>query len=178
MPQGRLLDWAASLTLELLRGCAAEFARVLMRVDDLVRESDPRNATELLPEHEDVFRLPATGTLEERRARVVARRVRRQRFRPVDIKAALAPLLGQAPADVVIIERTLAFCAAVRNEREIYRFLVYRDPNAPGAYFLDSAQALLDKMSPSHTQGHVIESIAFRVGDPHSLVGRDILGSG
>jgi len=91
--------------------------------------------------------------------------------------AALAPLLAQAPADVVVIERTRAFAIAVGDDREIYRFFIYRDPTLPDVYFLASAQAQVDRMQPSHTEGTVVESINFLCDDPHSLCDRDLLGA-
>ncbi|MGN6105790.1 MAG: hypothetical protein ACTHU0_11840 [Kofleriaceae bacterium] len=112
-----------------------------------------------------------------RRARVVARLVARQRYRPSDFQIALAPLLGQAAAEVVVLERTHTIAAAMGDVREIFRFFVYRDPAAPGAYSLADAQVLVDKIKPSHTAGHVIESVNFLCDDPHSLCERDILGA-
>ncbi|HET7505100.1 MAG TPA: putative phage tail protein [Kofleriaceae bacterium] len=168
---------ASSLLSSLLLDCADELARIHGRADDLLREADPSIATELLPDYERDLGEPSTGAPAERRARVVSRLVRRQRFRPVDFQVALAPLLGQAPAEVVVIERTRAFCVAVGDDREIYRFFIFRAPSLPGVAFLASAQAMVDRMAPSHTQGHVIESINFQCDDPHSLCDRDLLGA-
>jgi hypothetical protein len=176
LPPGRLWRLVASILLKVLEASAEELARVHGRAEDLLREADPRTATELLPDFERELRLTAVGTLEERRARVVARRVRRQRFRPVDFQNALAPLLGLAPENVVIIERSAEFAASIGDVREIFRFFAYRDPTLPGTHFLASAQELVNKMKPSHTAGHVIESVAARYGDPHSLYGRDLMG--
>ena len=178
LPPGRL--WrliGGSVLNRLLLGCADELARLDQRVADLLNEADATTATELLPEFERELRLDPAATLDERRARVVARLVRRQRFRPVDFKTALAPLLAQNAADVVVLERTRAFCVAVGDDREIYRFFIYRDPTLPGTYFLPSAQEMVDKMAPSHTAGQVIESINMRYDDPHSLYDRDLLGA-
>lgn len=178
LPPGRLWRLIGdSLLGQLLLGSADELARVNQRVTDLLNEADPTTATELLPEYERQLTLSPAATLDERRARVVARLVRRQRFRPVDFKTALAPLLAQNAADVVVLERTRAFCVAIGDDREIYRFFVYRDPTLPGTYFLASAQEMVDKMAPSHTIGHVIESISLVCDDPHSLCDRDLLGA-
>jgi hypothetical protein len=76
----------------------------------------------------------------------------------------------------VVKERSLADVAAIGDQRAIFAFFIYRDPVLPGTYFLASAQTLVTSMKPSHTEGFVIESIAFTCGDPHSIVGRDILG--
>lgn len=181
LPQGKLWQLLVaamgSLLDKLLLGCADELARLDQRVQDLLNEADPRTALELLPEYERELEVAGAVDLVERRGRVVARLVARQRFRPVDFQAALAPLLAQDPANVVIIERSPAFCASIGDAREIFRFFVYRDPNLPGTYFVASAQAQLDAMKPSHTVGHVIESIAFACDDPHSLCDRDLLGA-
>jgi hypothetical protein len=178
LPPGRV--WSVELdavTQSLLLASADELARVEVRAVDLVNEANPSTAAELLVDYERDLNLESTGELEERSARVIARLVRRQRFRPADLQAALAPLLGQDPEDVVVLERTHAAAAALGDDREIYRFFVYRDPSLPGSYFVASAQALVDSMKPSHTAGHVIESISALYDDPHSLYDRDLLGA-
>ena len=78
-PPGRALPVEpASVWGRLLDGLAQEFARAEQRADDLVRESDPREATELLPDWERVCGLPGEcpiawdSTLQARRAAVVA----------------------------------------------------------------------------------------------------------
>ncbi len=177
LPQGRLWDRVSGMLMDVLLGCAVELERLHGRVQDLLKEIDPTTATELLPDYEAELGLGSAPTLAERRARIVARLVQRQRYRPVDFQTTLAPLLGQAAADVVVIERTHAFAASIGDDREIFRFFVYRDPTLPGAYFLASGQAQLDRMKPSHTVGHVIESVDFRYDDPHSLYDRDLLGA-
>lgn len=177
LPPGRLWRLVGESTLgKVLQACADELARIDDRANDLLRESDPVTAVELLPEYEAELGLVAASTTAERQANVVARHVTRQRVRPSDFQIALAPLLGQAAEDVVIIERTHAFAASIGDDREIFRFFVYRDPNEPGEYFVQSAQALVDKMRPLHTQGHVIESISFLCDDELSLCDRDLLG--
>ena len=177
LPQGKLWRFAASTLGQFFLACAAELERLDARADDLLREANPSTAVELLPEYEQELALTAAPTIAERQANVVARRVRRQRYRPVDFQNALAPLLGQAPEDVVIIERTREFCLAVGDDREIFGFFIFRDPTLPGTYFLASAQQVVDEMKPSHTAGHVIESVNFLCDDPHSLCDRDLLGA-
>ena len=78
-PPGRALPQEpASVWGRLLDGLAQEFARAEQRADALVRESDPREATELLPDWERVCGLPGEcpiawdSTLQARRAAVVA----------------------------------------------------------------------------------------------------------
>jgi uncharacterized protein YmfQ (DUF2313 family) len=177
LPDGKLWRFVASMLREFFLACAQELARLDARADDLLRESNPSTAVELLPEYEQELDIGPAVTIAERQANVVARRVRRQRFRPVDFQTALAPLLAQAAADVVVIERTRAFCVSVGDDPAIYRFFIYRDPSLPGTYFLASAQTVVDEMSPSHTVGQVIESVNFRCDDAFSLCDRDLLGA-
>jgi hypothetical protein len=113
----------------------------------------------------------------EARARIVGRLIARQRYRPVDFQEALALILGLDAADVVVIETSAALAASMGDAREIFRFFIYRDPSEPGAYYLDSAQELVDQIKPSHTAGHVIESIDFLCDDPGSLCDRDLIGA-
>lgn len=166
-----------SFLLNLFAACADEIGRLEARAYAMIEENDPRTAVELLPEYESELRLDSTGTTAERQARVVAHTIARQRYRPVDFQTALALLLGQAPASVVVLERSHAFAASIGDDREIYRFFIYRDPGLPGTYYLASAQALVNKIKPSHTVGHVIESVSFLCDDPFSLCDRDILGA-
>lgn len=177
LPPGRA--WrllTGSLLTLLLTACADELSRLEARVSDLLNEADPTTALELLPEYERELALAANGTIAEREARVVGRLIARQRFRPVDFQAALAAILGQLSADVVVIERTHAQASAMGDDREIFRFFIYRNPALPGAYSLSSAQALVDKIKPSHTIGQVIESTSLLYDDPYSLYDRDLLG--
>jgi hypothetical protein len=154
-----------------------EFARVQGRALDMVEEADPRTTEELLPEFEAVFLLSPDGTLEERRARVVSNLLRRQRYRPVDFQTTLAAVLGQDAEDVVVLERDRAFAILVDDDREIFRFFIYRDPGLPGTYDVGAAQAIVDSVKPAHTAGYVIESVDFLCDDPFSLCDRDLLGS-
>ncbi len=177
LPPGRLWRFVGSKLSELFAGCADELERLDARYGDLLNESLPSTATELLPEYERELDMEAADTIAERRARVVARHIARQRFRPEDFQTSLSPLLGLDPADIVVIERTHADALAMGDEREIYRFFIYRDPGLPGTYYLDAAQELVDQIKPSHTQGHLIESVDFLCDDPFSLCDRDLLGA-
>lgn len=178
LPPGKLWEiFADSLLYAFFLGCADELGRVDARVLALIEEDDPRTAVELLPEYERELALPSDGTNSERQARATARTIARQRYRPSDFQLALALLLAQAPADVVVLERTAAFAASLGDPREIFRFFVYRDPALAGTYFVDSAQTLVDQIKPSHTIGKVIESIAAKYDDPHSLYDRDLMGA-
>lgn len=176
LPPGILWRDGDSVVSRVLLAAGDELERISQRGADLIGESDPRAADELLADFEAELGLGSSGTDDERRARVVALLIRRQRYRPEDFQQALAPLLGQAAADVVVLEQSRAFAIAVGDDRQIYRFYIYRDPTDPGSYDLDAAQDLVDSMKPAHTQGLVIESIDFLCDDPYSLCDRDILG--
>lgn len=178
LPPGQLWPRDSKSSLgRLLLASADEIDRIDARVVDMLNEADSTTATELLPEYERDFAVTAAPTLAERRANITAKRVRRQRVRPVDFQQALAPLLQQDPADVVIIERTAAQAAAMGDAREIFRFFVYRNPSLPGTAFIASAQTLVTSMAQSHTVGTVIESTSMLFDDPHSLFDRDLLGA-
>lgn len=159
-----------------LLAAADELARVDARVRDLLEEADPRTANELLADYELELGLTASGTPSERRARIVALYIRRARFRPQDFLDVLAPLLGADAADLEVIERTAAEAAAMGDPREIFRFFIYRNPALPGSYDRAAAQSMVNKMKPSHTNGHVITSVGFLCDDPSSLCDTDILG--
>lgn len=177
LPPGRVWRLFGSVLEKLLLGCAEELVRLDQRIANLFDEMDPRTTLELLPEFEKMLNVAGAIDLAERRGRVVARLVARQRFRPADFQQALAPLLGQAAADVVVLERTPAFAASIGDVREIYRFFVYRDPSLPGTAYIASAQTQVDRMKPSHTVGTVIQSISVLCDDPYSLTDRDLLGA-
>ena len=176
LPPGRLWSLIGSTLEGVLLGAGDELVRVSGRVADLIEESDPRTATETLPEWESMLELPSTGTDAERQARIVGKLLERQRFRPTDYQQALALMLGQDADDVVVIERGRVFAVLVGDDNEIYRYFVYRDPTDPGSYSVDDAQAQVDAMEPEHTKGHVIESLLFLCDDPYSLCDRDLLG--
>lgn len=177
LPPGKLWLRVGSLLYDLLEACAVELGRLHDRVADLLDEADPSTASELLPEYERELDLDQAPTDDERRARIVALTIADQGYRPVDFQNALAPLLGQVPGDVVVLERSAAFAASIGDVREIFRFFIYRDPGSPGAYFVEAAQEIVDTIKPAHTAGHVIESIAFATDDPFSLTDRDVLGA-
>lgn len=176
LPPGRLNDAFGAWLHNLLMGSADELVRVDARGDDLLREALPSTAVELLPEYEAQFGSVVGSTTEERQAIVTSAATRQQRYRPLDFQLALAPLLGQASDDVVVLERDLAMVAALGDQREIYRFFVFRDPAVLGAYFLEAAQRTVYDMSPSHVGGYVIESLVATCDDPFSLCDRDLVG--
>jgi uncharacterized protein YmfQ (DUF2313 family) len=178
LPPGRLWRLIGDSFLgALFAACADEIERLHIRATELINESVPADAVELLEEYERELDIEAASTVAERQARIVARHVARQRFRPEDFRTALAQLLGQDPDDVVVLERTAAFAESIGDVREIFRFFIYRDPDEPNVYFVDSAQDLVDDIKPSHTVGHVIESIDFICDDEFSLCDRDLLGA-
>lgn len=177
LPPGRVWRAVDSLLSALFRAAADELERFDARMGDLLRESIPSEANELLPEYEAELDLDPAATIAERKARVLARHLARQRYRPVDFQTSLSPLLGLDPGDIEVIERSHADALAMGDEREIFRFFIYRDPGLPGTYYLDSAQDLVDQIKPSHTLGHVIESVDFLCDDAESLCDRDLLGA-
>jgi hypothetical protein len=179
LPPGKVwrLIPGASTLYALLDGLAVSLTRLDRRARDLLVESHPPTAFELLPEYESELDLDEAATTAERRARIEARTIARQRYRPVDFQNALAPLFGVDPVDVVVIETSHADAVALGDVREIFRFYIYRNPSLPGLYYVDSAQELVDQIKPSHTAGHVIESIDFLCDDPYSLCDRDLLGA-
>lgn len=316
LPPGRLWRLVATAILsKVIEASADELGRVDARVTDLLDEADPSTAVELLPDYERELDLESDGATAERQARIVARLIARQRYRPVDFRVALASLLGQDADDVVVLERGRVFAAATLNasilsaggvptsggvwsavlssagmyagspgnalkldivvgllsgtpggagvevrdgqrfdadndtwivaadtvgvaidfdvagtrtvaeleaaldadsawcsvaapgaigdiqhgggaadryegdfaggktaiapgdDREIYRFFIYRNPVATGTYYLTAAQELVDKIKPEHAAGHVIESIGLLCDSATDLCDRDILGA-
>ncbi len=176
LPPGRLRLLVDGVLSATLLGSADELLRLDATAGALLAESVPVGADQLLEEYERDLDLEAEGTDEERLARVVARWIARQRYRPVDFQTALAPLLGQPAEDIVVIETSHALAVSMGDDREIFRFSIYRDPNLAGSYDVAGAQDLVDAIKPSHTQGHVIESVNFLCDDPFSLTDRDLLG--
>ena len=176
LPPGKLWKVIGGAFNDLLLGTAEECVRVDERGQLLYFEADPRTTNELLTDFEAEYGFDSEGTLEERRARVYARDLAQPELRPADYQEMLAPLLGQDAEDVVVLERTAAWAASVGDQREIYRFFIYRDPGEPGSYDLAAAHALVDDVEHSHTKGYVIESIDFLCDDEFSLCDRDLLG--
>ncbi len=165
-----------SVLSKLFLGCSDELGRVEQRALDLLAESDPSKASETIEDYERVLALPSTGTTAERVARIVSKSVARLRCRPADLKTTLAAVLGLAAASIIVIERTNSQAVALGDQREIYRFFVYRNPALGGTWQITAAQALIDLIKPEHTLGYAIESNNFLCDDPYSLTDRDILG--
>lgn len=59
---------------------------------------------------------------------------------------------------------------------QIYNFFVLRDPTLPGTADLVEAQRLFKSTALAHNRAFVVEKLAFTLGDPHSLMGRDPMG--
>jgi uncharacterized protein YmfQ (DUF2313 family) len=178
-PPGRWLwDDVASPLWLFLRGCAVELTRIHARGRDLLREIlRPDLASELLADWEAFLGLTAgSATTAARQLRVVSRLIFRQRHRPADFQRALAPVLGLDPDEIPVFEYKRDEAVAMGQEREHYRFLIYRDPTLPGTYDLAAAESLVASVKASDTQGHVIESINFICDHPQSLCDRDVLG--
>lgn len=176
LPPGRAFRLVGGVLRKLLDGIAEEFARVDARATDLLRESLPSKAVELLPEYETDLGIAAGTTNAERQSAIVSRLVARQRYRPVDLAAALAPLLAIDAEELSIIETSVAQAAATGDPRNVYTFFVLRDWSAPGTYYLDRAQKLLDAIAPAHTRGLVIETNQNVIGSQYAIVGRTPVG--
>lgn len=177
MPASRMLNAVESTVLgQVFLANGDELERVSQRAADLIEESDPRTALELLPEYEAMLELSSSGTNDERRARIEALLVKRQGTRPIDYQQALAPVLNLKIVDVVVIEHDRAFAILTANDESIFEFFIYRNPAAPGTYQLDVAQDIVNNMKQTHTIGYVIESVSFLCDDPYSLCDRDLLG--
>lgn len=174
MPRGHWLA-LSGLFDEILQVWANELERVDTRAKEALVESRVSGANETLPDWEEQYGLPSEGTEAERVARLVTRKTKTTRTRPVDYKRKMAPVLGLTPEQVDVFERDRAMAIAMADDREIYRFFVYRDPTLPGTYSVLDAQVELERFSQSHTKGHVIESKNFLCDDPFSLCDRDIL---
>lgn len=155
------------------------WANELSLIEDLsaeaLKESRPAEAVATLENWEDQYQLPSTGTESERQARLVTRRTKKRRVRPVDYQQKMAPVLGLSPSALPVIEISSAEADAMADRKEIYRFFIYRAPEKSGTYSVDDAQVELDRFSQSHTSGHVIESVNFLCDDEFSLCDRDIL---
>jgi hypothetical protein len=59
----------------------------------------------------------------------------------------------------------------------IYQFFVLRDPGLAGTADLVQAQKLLRRTALGNMKARVVETLAFKTGDPYSLTGRDPLGA-
>ncbi len=177
MPPGRLWDLAiGSFLTKIFLASGDELERVSGRSADLIEEADPRTTTELITDNESELALVASGTLQERRDRVVELRTRRQGFRPADLQDALAGALDLDPSNVVILESSRAFAISVSDDTVIYLFQVYRNPALPGTPDIAAAQIQLDDIAHSHTLGRIIESTSLKCDESDSLCDRDLLG--
>jgi hypothetical protein len=59
---------------------------------------------------------------------------------------------------------------------QIYNFFAFCDPDLSATPDLIEAQRLFHRTALGHFRAFVTQSLAFTVGDPHSLVGRDPVG--
>jgi len=159
----------------LFLACGDELARSEADADARLAKRQPENAGDSLARWEERYSLPSTGTDAERAARILAYITRTRRTRPADYLFLTSPLLGRTPEELTFFERGSAFAQIVNDEREIFRFFIWRDPEAPGAYDIPSAQAFIDDYRQAHTKGYVFESWVMRCNDPLSLCDRDLI---
>lgn len=177
LPRGSLFASLGAKFQGLLNMAAEELAAVEARAAAALRETDPRTAVETLDEWEDKHGLTRSAAATvARQARLASRVARRGRTRPVDYQQKFASVLGLTPAQIQVVEVKHTSEAFEADERNSYRFFLYRDPTLPGSYDTEAAQELLDSYVQSQTKGIVCETLVFRAGDPYSLVGRDPLG--
>jgi hypothetical protein len=80
-----------------------------------------------------------------------------------------------APSSVNVEELRLLVSNDV-DASQIYNFFVYRDPDLAGDPNIPDAQRLFARTALAQMNAHVIERMAFIVGDAHSLVGREPVG--
>lgn len=57
-----------------------------------------------------------------------------------------------------------------------FQWFVYRDPALAGDPDLEGAQAVVNRMTPAHSDGRVIEATTFLAGDEDCLAGREPVG--
>lgn len=176
MPRGVLWDYFSGKLDDLIEACAVDFQAVEDRLRDFLRETDPRRAVETLPDWEASVGLEAgeTETVDQRQKAVEAKR-KGLGVRPEDYLELMAPLLACAPEELEFIEYTSAGQLARNHPRDVYRGHIYRDPALPGAFDIAKAQRVLDEKTQGHIKLTIVERIGFRVGDPHSIVGRDLV---
>jgi len=177
LPKGKLWDGIGEKFRALALVFGREFQRVNDRANDAMLETDPRTADETLDEWETIYELDGTGTIEERQAKLVSRAYVVRSARPVDFQEKLAPVLDLDPADVEVIETTVAQAAIMDDPSQAYNFHIFRDPDLPGTPDLYAAQIEADKMKHAHTRVRVFAKKSFYCDDPDSLCDRDLLGS-
>lgn len=108
LPPGRAWSQEPNGTqAALLEGLAHEFANVEARIEDLLREQDPKRALETLVDWEDAFGLPdpcvgVPVTIAERRAAIIAR---------------LVAIAGGSAADLIGLAATLGFEVRIVEHR-------------------------------------------------------------
>jgi hypothetical protein len=63
------------------------------------------------------------------------------------------------------------------DSAQIYNFFCLRDPALPGTADLVEAQRLFKRTALAHMRAFVVESLALKFDDPHSLFDRDVIGA-
>lgn len=162
--------------MDVFLACGDELELLSGRIKDLITESNPATASELLEDYEDELGLDHDGTDSERQTLIVARIGDFPSFSETDVEAAMAWILDLDAADVDVYETTNAMAVALADETQVFHFFVFRDPALSGTYDVDDAQAELDRIKHSHTQGTVIESVSLLCDNAYSLTDRDLFG--
>lgn len=62
------------------------------------------------------------------------------------------------------------------DSAQIYNFFLFRDPALAGTADLIESQRLFKRTALGNMRAFIVETLAFTVGDSHSLVGRDPVG--
>lgn len=163
LPRGAAWDMAPDGTFaRLLEALAAEFARIDVRVIELLDEADPRTALETLIDWERVAGLPdaCTGQPDNVRERQIA------------LVQKLTSIAGQAPADFIELAALIGFEIDIEEHRPLRTGFRVGDPCRDEAW----AFAWTVRVQPFDGAGRPVLSIAhFKVGDP---VGTRVRGFG
>lgn len=180
LPPGRVWAYFFGKLDDLIEAIAVDFQAVEDRVHKFVLETRGATAVETIEDWEASYGLEVDeGAPLAQRQALVAAKERAQDITPRGYLELVAPLLACAPEDLVYIELETTGQAARLHPTDVYVGHIYRDPALPGTFDLVKAQALLDQKTQAHLRHKIIESVALRVDDPHSLVDRDLMaGSG
>ncbi len=163
LPRGAAWDFAPDGTFaRLLEALAAEFARIDVRVLDLLDEADPRTALETLVDWERVAGLPdaCTGAPDNIGERQIA------------LVQKLTGITGQSRADFIDLAARIGFEIEIREHRPL------RTGFRVGDRCMDTSWAFAWTVivQPFDGAGAPLLSIAhFKVGDP---VGTRVRGFG
>jgi len=158
LPQGRLwyLD-EGSVLRRFLLGLADELARVDGRVEDLLREFDPRQTVELLTEWERAYGLEGAGTVAQRQAILAATVAARGGQTPAYFESLALAAGYQATVFEGFIETPVARLGSRLGARlyGVAWAFAWRvevvDTSSPPAATHAELEAIIRRAAPSHT---------------------------